>query len=204
MRNALAELFERCLSKDYQTTEVGGSWAHDRVGDALYLWFEKSHGVRDWLNNLDVAAVPYRDMDPVWQCHAGFLRVWKSIRPHVEPLILDPSVRRICTVGYSHGAAIAVLCHEYAVYHRPELADAIIGIGYGCPRVLLGCATPSLARRWESFFAVRNRDDLVTHLPPTTLGFCHVGNLVEIGEDGLYSPIDAHRPEAYRSALRRL
>ncbi len=202
MRNALAELFEACLSKNYTTTPIGGSWAYDRVGDALYLWFEKSNGVRDWLNNLDFAAVPYRDMNPEWRCHAGFLRVWKSIKPHVEPLILDRSVRRICTVGYSHGAAIAVLCHEYIVYHRPALADTVIGIGYGCPRVLLGCATPALARRWESFFVVRNRDDLVTHLPPTALGFCHVGNLVEIGGNGLYSPIDAHRPEAYLAQLR--
>ena len=204
MGNALLELFEECLSKTYITTPIGGSWAYDRTGDTLYLWFEKSNGVRDWLNNVDFAAVPYRDMDPVWQCHAGFLRVWKSIQPSVESLILDPTVQRICTVGYSHGAAIAVLCHEYIVYHRPELAGSVIGIGYGCPRVLLGCATPVLARRWESFFVVRNRDDLVTHLPPTALGFCHVGNLVEIGEKDRYSSIDAHRPESYLSELRSL
>ena len=204
MENALLSLFEKCLSKKYTTTPIGGSWAYDRTGDALYLWFEKSNGVRDWLHNLNFAAVPYRDMNPVWQCHAGFLRVWKSIQPLVEPLILDPSVRRICTVGYSHGAAVAVLCHEYIVYHRPALSGSVIGIGYGCPRVLLGCATPPLARRWESFFIVRNQGDLVTHLPPTSLGFCHVGNLVEIGEKDRYSPINAHRPESYLSELRLL
>ena len=199
--NIMLSLFRACLNHEYRNVENGGSFATDRVGDALYLWFEHSHGVTDWLNNLDFVAVPYRDMQPVWQCHAGFLKVWKSVKPYLEGEILDPTVKRLCIVGYSHGAALAVLCHEYAWYHRPDLRDRLCGFAYGCPRVLYDCVPPEIAVRWESFFNIQNQGDVVTHLPPRLTGFCHVGVEVLIGRDGKYSAIDAHRPESYLAEL---
>ena len=201
MKNILSELFSACLERKYTEVENGGSWAYTRHGDALYLWFQKSHGMTDWLNNLNFVATPYREMSPEWQCHAGFLKVWRSVKPYVEPLILDTEVKRICTVGYSHGAALAVLCHEYIWYHRPDLRERMCGYGFGCPRVLYGCVPPALAVRWESFFTVRNVDDIVTHLPPRVMGFCHVGVPVTVGAEGNYSPVDAHRPESYLKEL---
>ena len=204
MNNCLLALFEECLSKAYTELESHASFAYDLRGDALYLWFEKSNGTVDWLNNLSFAATPYREMSPPWKCHAGFLRVWESIKPHIRPLIESPSVARICTVGYSHGAAIATLCHEFIWFHRPDLRQSICGYGYGAPRVLYGCVPPEVAVRWDSYFLIRNRDDLVTRLPPRISGYCHVGVPVEIGESGRYSAIDAHRPEHYIAELRGL
>ena len=201
MKNYLFPLFEACLSKSYRETENGGSWAFDRFGETLFLWFQQSHGVTDWLNNLNFHATPYHEMTPQWYCHAGFLSVWKSILPHLTSLIEDGNVKRICTVGYSHGAALAVLCHEYVWYHRPDLRDRICGFGFGCPRVLHGCVPEEVAIRWEHFFVIRNLDDIVTHLPPRVSGFCHVGKLVEVGSGGKYSAIDAHRPESYLREL---
>ena len=95
----LAELFEGCLSQHYLHTDAGGSWAFERRGDRLCLWFEHSNGAGDWLSNLQFGAVPYREMDPPWKCHAGFLRVWRSIKPLVEPLILDPSLQSVQIVA---------------------------------------------------------------------------------------------------------
>ena len=70
----------------------------------------------------------------------------------------------------------------------------------------LGSAIPRLgfaplARRWERFYVIRNLDDAITHLPPRALGYCHVGNLIEVGVNGKYSAIDAHRPESYLAEL---
>ena len=79
----LKDLFLSCLNADYREVDHGGSWAYRREANALSLYFQHSRGLTDWRNNLDFAAVPYRDVSPVWHCHAGFLRVWKSLRPHL-------------------------------------------------------------------------------------------------------------------------
>ncbi len=201
MENYLLSLFEECLEKEYMHVRNDASFAADRRGDALYLWFEHSNGARDWLNNLDFVAVPYRDMTPSWSCHGGFLRVWESVKPFIRPLVDDPSLRRVCIVGYSHGAAIATLCHEFVWFNRPDLREHLCSYGFGAPRVLHGCVPPTVALRWNTFYRIRNQDDLVTHLPPRLSGYCHVGNLVTVGKKGRYSPIDAHRPESYTREL---
>ena len=115
--------------------------------------------------------------------------------------ILHPNTKRVVIIGYSHGAALSLLCHEYVWFHRPDLRERLLGVGFGCPRVLYGCLPPEIAPRWEQFYVVRNLDDLITHLPPRVLGYCHVGNLVEVGKEGRYSSVDAHRPESYRREL---
>lgn len=204
MENYLLRLFEECLDREYTEERGAVSWSYDRIGESLYLWFEHSNGLRDWLNNLNFSAAPYREMKPEWRCHAGFLKVWKLLCPILEPLILDREIERICVVGYSHGAAIALLCHEYIWYHRPDLREHLCGYGFGCPRVLYGCLPPNIAVRWEHFWRICNAEDLVTRLPPRALGYCHVGRSAEIGERGRYSSVDAHRPESYSRELAGL
>ncbi|MBO5898503.1 MAG: hypothetical protein J6R04_05790 [Clostridia bacterium] len=200
----LLERFERCLNIPYVTLPNSADVAVERAGGTLYIYLEHSDGNEDWHNNLDFPAKPYRRMnDGVWYAHRGFVRVWKRIEDYLAPLAFDPTVRRIVTVGYSHGGALAVLCHEYVWYHRPDLRDLIEGYGFGAPRVIRGPLSPALARRWERFTVVRNLDDLVTHLPPRVLGYTHVGRLLEIGEKGRYSPIDAHRAENILAELVR-
>ena len=201
MRQTLYHLFDRCLTRAYQETQNAASWAFDRDGNALYLWFQHSNGITDWLNNFRATAVPYREMSPPWRCHKGFLSVFKAILPQLQARIMDPSLSRICIVGYSHGAALAVLCHEYVWYHRPDLRKSLRGYGFGCPRVLYGCVPEELAPRWKDFYVIRNLDDIVTHLPPRVTGYCHVGNLITIGSPEKYSPADAHRPESYLAEL---
>jgi hypothetical protein len=117
---------------------------------------------------------------------------------------LDPEVRAVRIVGYSHGAALAVLCHEYLWFHRPDLRQTLTGFGYGCPRVLWGIPTPALQKRWERFTVIRNREDIVTHLPPALFGYFHVGRMLEIGQKGTYSATDAHRPESILKELDAL
>ena len=140
----------------------------------------------------------------VWFAHRGFLKVWKSIEPFIEKAILDKSLYNIVTVGFSHGAALAVLCHEFVWYNREDLRKKILGYGYGCPRVIWGLRNLSILSRWERFTVIRNIDDIVTHVPPTVFGYYHVGSLLEIGEREKYSAIDAHRPESYLKELSLL
>lgn len=194
----LLEKFNECLKAKYIHTENDGSYAVARSGDKLTLLFEWSNGKRDWLNNFDFPAKPYRDMKNLWFCHRGFLKVWKSIEPHLKDYIFDLTVTEIDIVGYSHGGAIAQLCFEYVKFNRPDVE--VTGYGFGSPRVLWGLARKAVKSRFEGFKVIRNGKDIVTYLPPVLLGFHHVCEVVRVGEsEGL---IKDHYPERYKEALK--
>ncbi len=199
----LASLLSACLNAEYITVENSGSFALERQGDRLLVFFEKSDGADDWYNNLDFNAVSasYRDMESEWYCHGGFLRVWKSVLPYIKGALLDLDFREIVTTGYSHGAALALLCHEYIWYNRPDLRGRIYSFGFGCPRVIYGRVGRE-SERWQDFYVIKNIDDIVTHLPPKILGYRHVGKMIKIGRPGKYSRIDAHRAENYLRSLK--
>ena len=197
-------LFKKCLSAKYRQDGESANYAIERIGDTLYLFFEDSDGAEDWRINLDFPAKAYKRMGrTAWFAHRGFLDAFKRTEKCLADAIADPSVQGIVVAGYSHGAAIALLCHEYIWFNRPDLRSSLNGYGFGCPRVLWGIIRACVARRWERFLVIRNLDDIVTHLPPAVLGYSHVGELLEIGENGKYSPIEAHFPENILDELRQ-
>ncbi len=201
----LSTLFENSINIDYTRVENTADYAIEHIGSTLYIYFEASSGINDWKNNLDFPARAYKRMGKTaWFAHSGFLSVWKILEAYISPYIFNPNINNIVTVGYSHGAAIAVLCHEYIWYHRPDLRDSFEGYGFGCPRVIWGELYKKTRQRWERFTVIRNIDDIVTHMPPSALGFSHIGRLLEIGESGKYSPTDAHRAENILAELRAL
>ena len=195
------QLFHRVLRAQYtHLEEETASYCIQREGDQLFLLFEWSNGRTDWRNNLDFPAKPYRDMADKWYAHRGFLRVWKAIEPHLEEVVADPTVREIYVAGYSHGAAIALLCFEYCRFHRPDIPAS--GIGYGCPRVVWGFTPKRVRDRFQGFVVVRKGCDLVTHVPPALFGFRHVGDVLKIGETK--GPIKDHYPDEYSAALQTI
>ena len=210
----LIQLFTDCLNMPYIQVENDGSYYVKKTGNSLYIFLESSNGENDWKNNLDFWPIslckscnlpikPYRDMETCWYAHRGFLRVWKSIEKCIANDILNSRYRKIITVGYSHGAALAVLCHEFIWFNRPDLRASVEGYGFGCPRVFWGRKKDEVLRRWENFTVIRNINDIVTYVPPSWLGFSHVGKILTIGEKGKYSAIDAHRPENILKELQR-
>lgn len=198
----LCELFRQCLDAVYANTSGAASYAVRRCGDVLYIYFEASNGAADWKRNLDFPVKAYKRMGiTVWFAHRGFLEAWRELEPILSSKIADKSVQKIILTGYSHGAAIAILCHEYVWFTRPDLRASIESYGFGCPRVIWGTPSAEVRRRWDNFTVVRNIDDAVTHLPPAVLGYTHVGNMLEVGVRGKYSSVDAHRPENIAAEL---
>ena len=191
----LYNLFYECLEIEYKELENSANYALRRTGDHLKIYFQHSRGATDWKNNLDFPAKPYREMRDGWFAHRGFLGVWKVLEETASAATLDERIKKITVVGYSHGAAIALLCHEYIKFHRPDIEKSIFSYGFGCPRVLWGYQSQNVRRRVEGFTVIRNIDDIVTHVPPAALGYRHVGRLIEIGEKGKYSPVEAHFAE---------
>ena len=199
----LSYLFSRCLTADYRHVEDGASYALSRTGNTLTVFLECSNGAVDWLNNLDFPARAHlRKGKRAYFCHRGFLRVFSSLLPYVAEAVESKLYRRIECVGYSHGAALAVLLHEYIWEFRPDLREGgLFSWGFGCPRVLWGVYTSAFLDRFREFTVVRNPDDAVTHLPPALLGYRHVGQMLTVGERGKYSGTDAHRPENIKAEL---
>lgn len=202
MKETMLQLFKQILGAPYiQLEENAASYYVQRDGETLYLLFEASNGATDWKNNFDFPAKPYKEMKTLWFVHRGFLRVWKTIEPHVAESVADPSVKKIVVGGYSHGAAIAVLCHEYCVFHRPDIADKIEGYGFGCPRVIWGPLKKNMKARFENFTVIRNDTDIVTHLPPCLFFFRHVGQILHVGKGKKYGIFGSHYPDKYIAEL---
>lgn len=201
----LSELFSWCLKIPYQQTGASANYALKRVGSTLYLFFEGSSGKNDWKNNLDFPAKAYKRMGKtVWFAHRGFLKVWKEIEPMLVGDIADLAFDKIVIVGYSHGGALAMLCHEYVWYHRPDLRGKIESYGFGAPRVFWGIKTRKLTERWNCYTVIRNINDLITRLPPVAFGYSHVGALLKIGEKGKYTAIEAHYAENILAELQKI
>lgn len=196
----LYALFAKILTAKYHhIPEETASFTYEREGNTLYIYFEWSNGATDWKNNFDFPAKPYRDMKNKWYAHRGFLKVWKVIEPYLQKEIFDLDINHIVIGGYSHGAAIALLCHEYCRYNRPEIT--VEGYGFGCPRVLWGFMRKSVKERFEGFTVIRNGCDLVTHVPPALFGYRHTGDILEIGRNKGYTPIESHYPDKYLDEL---
>ena len=196
----ITKTFKEILNAKYtHLEEETASFYYRTVRNSLTIYFEWSNGKTDWKNNFDFPAKPYRDMHNKWYCHRGFLKVWKAIEPHLKDHIMNPKIKWINIAGYSHGGALAQLCYEYCKFNRPDCS--IKGHGYGAPRVVWGFLNRHVKKRFEGFVLVRNKGDIVTHLPPVVFGYRNIGTLLTIGESFRYSPIDAHRPENYIKEL---
>ncbi len=201
----LKSLFLRCLNAEYIKTPESGNYCIQLDKDTLYILFQDSRGFEDWKNNLDFPAEPYHDLEIPWQCHRGFLKVWKAMQNEVEARVKSllesyPSVSKIVCIGYSHGGAISVLATEDMEYLYGNKYE-ICGYGFGAPRVLWGIIPLSVRQRLKHFCTIRNIPDIVTHLPPSLLGFRNAGVMKRIGQQGKYSPLKAHYADAYLNEL---
>lgn len=198
----ITKTFNDVLNAEYtHLDEETASFAYKVYGSSLHIYFEWSNGITDWKNNFDFPAKPYREMQDKWYCHRGFLKVWKAIEPHLKEQIMNPGIKWICIAGYSHGGAIAQLCYEYCKFNRPDCY--LLGYGYGAPRVVWGFLNHRVKERFEGFIVVRNKRDIVTHLPPVLFGYRNIGTLFTIGKGSNYGLIEAHKPENYIKELEK-
>ena len=195
--------FDKCLNGKYLHTDKGASFFVERNGDSAEIYFEASNGIPDWKHNFHFASRSYNLTGEDYRCHSGFLTVFLSALPFLEKTVRDGSIKEITVVGYSHGAALALLCHDYIAHKREDLADSLFGYGFGTPRVFKGGLSPEARRRFDGFTYISTRGDIVRHLPFRLFGYRHVKKQQRIGKRGKYSMIDAHRPESYQNELKR-
>ena len=211
----LIDLFNLCNNRrDYTTVvphdkeyEVDYKFIED--GETLYIFFEPSDGKTDWKVNFKYWRKPYKDMSVRYRVHGGFLDSWKLVDDAVGAKIAEVGAngdykwRRVVIVGYSHGGALAALCHEFVWYNRADLrANGLIGISFDGPRIYGGFRVPkALRERWAHFYVFRNWNDIVTHLPPVAFFFRHVGKKIKIKSGERPGLIGAHYPDKIQASL---
>lgn len=191
----LTDLFLKCLRAEY-THKNGASYAMLYDGAVLTLLFEDSNGAVDWWRNLDFAVQQYEGA----LVHRGFLSAFSEIEREVSEAIASPALRRLTIAGYSHGGALAVLCHAHAYRLRPDLRAHTVSVTYGAPRVYRRVPFDS-EETFARLLRVENAGDIVVDLPPKHFGFSHVGKALAIGEKGKYGPLSAHASESYLNEL---
>ena len=235
----LADLFYNCayvVNYEQAGSNVSYAFVENKKDETLYIYFQGSYEKIDWIRNFlffPKHKKPYKDMDIPYKVHGGFLEAWKEVEDIIinkvtqrrtrEPnwkemqqgieLVNDYVWKHIFVIGYSHGGALAALCHECVWFWRPDLRKSgLEGYGFEAPRVYAGYKVrKELEERWEHFTVIRTNGDLVTHMPPWLFGFCHVGNMIKTkGDTSLvkewYIPrcIKSHYPQVVLDGLNKL
>lgn len=224
MHNILT-LFQMCdHGVSYETAGNCVNYAFVEEGEelhrTLYIFFQGSSEKTDWIRNFLFRKKPYKDMKIPYRVHRGFLKAWKEVEDIVINKITEKDefgcyrvnrYQKVVVVGYSHGAALAALCHECVWFNRPDLRDGgLIGCGFEAPRVYgWFCVKKELKERWNTFHVVRTNNDIVTHMPPWIFGYCHVGTLINIhGDTSLINNklpkcFKSHFPQVVEDALKK-
>lgn len=208
----LLALFRECNKDEiYREAGIEVNFAFvEAQNNTLLIFFEPSDGKVDWRNNFAFKKKPYKDMKIEYRVHRGFLKCWKTVEDIVIQKINELGAdgnfkwKKIVIIGYSHGGALAAFCHECVWFYRPDLHDTnnLIGIGFEAPRILgAKKVDPRLAVRWNNFYVIRNHNDLVTRVPPTWLGFAHVGKMLTMKTREKVGGIKAHTPRQVEKSL---
>lgn len=186
----MRELFERCLHGPWTT---GGLDVQYRLDDDGTLVFQPTVSQGDWLHNFEAWVKPYKRQPITWYAHAGFVKLWKSVRDEVAQLY--PKVTRI--TGYSQGSALAQLAAEDYYFTAGKTVHTV---GFGCPRVFW-LPPDHIKHSQKDTVLVMVDNDLVTILPFALWGYRHVGRQVLLPGTGLIPSPKAHYPDVYRSRL---
>lgn len=220
----LSDYFYNCVNAVYDNVGDYVSYTFDKIEDTVYnathtdktyyhlcIYFQGSCQKSDWKANFHFFKTlrkrrPYKDMDTSYKVHSGFLNCWRQVKDIVKEEIMKEEVLSVTIIGYSHGAALATLCHEFVWFNREDLRNKLITMAFEAPRIYGGFKVKdNLKERWDNCYIFRNKRDLVTHLPPRIFGFCDVGNLVKIGQQktyGFLTLIRSHYPENVYSSIK--
>jgi len=161
-----------------------GSWKKDDgtdtqykyevINSVLYIAFQGSDSKLDWWQNFSFWKKPYKRMKKIWFAHAGFLKKWKSVEKAIANAIIDEAFNRVVIFGFSQGAGIATLCHEWIWFTYPALRDKLSTIVCGSPRVI--GTFSKISERFDNLNRFSIVKDIVTKVPFFWMFYKHVGS----------------------------
>lgn len=193
------QAFAACLSGPWDYSPMGLGYRVEGLDDEVRVVFEYTHDRQGWEYDFDAVVEPYKDMPVRWLAHKGFVDLWKSARKDVMGRVaslIQAKPRPVSVMGYSQGAAVAVLGYEDCTFSLPK--SSVSGMAFGTPRVLWGL--PTIAERFTGFHRWNVRGDLVHMVPPGWMGYRHVGHSHKVGPVHVPWPW-RHEPRFYEAYL---
>ena len=184
----LLELFETCLNIEYEVVGSQVEYAFAEKKNKLYIYFQCSNELEDWRKNFDFCKKAYG----LFKVHRGFFTAYYEVRNIILDKAYSKNYKEIIVVGYSHGAAIATICHQDICYHFPNVE--VHTYAFEAPRSLK--VPKKLRYFWDGLTRIINGTDLVTHVPPKIFGFNDLGNAYKIKGDT--SLIKKHIPKCIK------
>ena len=213
-----SKLFTRIHRRDnYRHIGRELSYKHfiDRTDKIIYVCFQGSNGLTDWLHNflaIPTAAEPYNGCG--WKVHKGFARVWRSGNDTImeETLALTERLPgfEVVFAGYSHGAALAQLAAQNWNFLTAQRASQRHAerpqcVTFGSPKLAWGIEAMAVLNNAMHLTNWINHADAVTRVPLAAWGFMHVQqNPVNVARLPVLSLFRVHhhhqiysRPEIY-------
>jgi hypothetical protein len=150
----------------------------------LFVTFCGSLTLKDWLYNFRFWKKPYKRMNGVWLAHAGFVSIWKEIEPYVQDYVKTHVFTSVEIRGYSHGGALAQLCHEWFMFQKEQniIQCPVATVVAGASRVFSIFGYRHIKERCKGIMRYQFRSDGVCSLPPAILGYKHVGIVGQVGK----------------------
>ena len=199
----LLKLFQTCLYVKYEQTGSEVNYAFVEEGKTLYIYFQCSNGAEDWRKNFDFKHEAYG----LFKVHRGFYQAYYEVRNIVLDKVYSKDYEEVIIVGYSHGSAIATICHQDVRYHFPNIK--LQTFAFESPRSLK--VPKKLRYYWDGLTRIENNWDLVCHCPPRLFGFDDLGIKVKIkGDTKLVEKkfvpkcIKSHYPQCVMNGLEKL
>jgi len=169
----LYNLFYKCAyTIEYETIGEDVNYAFEERNDTLYIFFQGSNSITDWIFNFLFTKKIYKQ----FRVHRGFYRAYSQVRDVLLDKIYNGNYESIVVVGYSHGASLCQLAVEDIKYHFPNMK--LLGYAFESPRCLK--VPRKLRYYWKDLTMIRNGCDLITHLPPKIFGFNDLGKCLKI------------------------
>lgn len=145
-----------------------------QMDNTYIIAYEGSQDLTDWMIDLEISKlIPYKNY-PTAKVHYGFWQAYTSIRDKLYQSLKQYNIANLFITGHSLGGALSTIT---ALDIAEELGYSNISmINFGSPRVGNSDYVAIFQQYLKDYYRITHGSDPIPRLPPTLLGFSHIGN----------------------------